>query len=69
MNTKLKSIFVRFLKGAISGAVTAMGLVTFAMPSVWTDFIGILNTLGIAGMAGAISGILMAAEKWANWTE
>ena len=67
--TKYKSVFHRFLKGLISGAVTAMGMVTLVTPSTWSDFSGIFSTLGVAGIFGAINGLLLALNKWVNWKE
>lgn len=67
--TKYNAVLKRFLKGAISGALTAMGLVTFSEPKMWSDFIGILNMLAIAGLFGALNGLLLALNKWASWKE
>lgn len=67
--TKHKSVFKRFLKGAISGAVTAMSLVTMVTPSVWSDFNSILGSLAMAGLFGAINGLLLALNKAYAWKE
>lgn len=67
--TKIQSIFKRFLKGALSGAVTTMGLVTLTNPTMWSDFNSIFNSLAIAGLFGAINGALLALNKWASWKE
>jgi len=66
---KTKSVLKRFVKGAIGGAVSAMVAVSYTTPSAWTDFAMVANTLGIAAVAGAIGGALLAAQKWASWTE
>ena len=66
---KYRAILTRFIKGAISGAVSAMALVTISQPSVWTDFLPLLNALGLAAAFGALSGLLLAIEKWSSWTE
>lgn len=69
MSIKTKTILVRFAKGFISGAVSAMGLVTIAVPTVWTGFLPILNMLAIAGMAGGLNGLLLALQKWSSWRD
>lgn len=65
----IKSIIVRFLKGMIAGAVSAMGLVSISQPVVWSDFNAIFMNLGIAGIYGSITGLLLALEKWSSWQE
>jgi hypothetical protein len=69
MNQQLKSVLVRFIKGALSGGATAIALVTYNVPTSWSSFPHVLNTLGIAFVGGALSGILLALEKWASWTD
>lgn len=69
MNPQLKSVLVRFAKGAVSGGVMAMGLVKFIQPGAWSDFPTLLNSLGIAFAGGAVVGLLLALEKWASWTD
>lgn len=67
--TKYQSVLKRFLKGLISGAVTAMGMVTLTQPSTWSDFNAIFSMLGVAGAFGAINGLLLALQKWASWQD
>ncbi len=69
MNIKIKSVLVRFGKGALSGGATAIAMVTFATPTVWSAFPTVLNTLGIAFCGGALTGLILAFEKWANWSD
>ena len=69
MNEKLKSVLIRFSKGALAGAAASMGLVTLSQPSVWGEFSALLNSLGIAGLYGAVTGALLALQKWATWQE
>lgn len=69
MSEKTKAVLIRFGKGFISGAVSAMGLITIATPSIWSGFLPILNLLAIAGMAGGLNGLLLALQKWSSWTE
>ncbi len=65
----INSVLKRFLKGAVAGAVVAMAKVSFVQPQIWSDFHSILMNLGIAGAYGALVGLLLALEKWANWTD
>lgn len=65
----LKVVFKRFLKGTIMGAVAQMGIVSFTQPTMWSDFHLILNNLAIAGAFGALTGFLLALQKWASWKE
>lgn len=66
---KLQSTLTRFLKGAIAGAVASMGIVSWQTPTVWSDFSTVLGSLGIAAASGAITGLLLALQKWASWQE
>lgn len=67
--TQFKSISMRFLKGAIAGAVGSMAIISLKTPAVWGDYFTMLNTLALAGAYGATTGILLAAEKWTSWKE
>lgn len=69
MSDKIKAVLIRFLKGAIAGAISAMCMVTISAPTVWTDIITILNSLLMAGVFGAITGLLLAGQKWASWKD
>jgi uncharacterized membrane protein len=66
---KIKTIAIRFLRGAITGALTTMGLVTIAMPQNWTELATALNILLLAGVFGAINGVLSGGDKWLRWKE
>jgi hypothetical protein len=66
---KLRSVLNRFLKGAIAGAVSSMSLVTLNQPSVWSDFSVLFNSLGLACAFGAMTGFLLALQKFASWDE
>lgn len=66
---KFKSVGIRFLKGMISGAVTAMSLITLAVPTAWSDFKPIIGMLTIAAAFGALNGFLLAAQKYLSWQE
>jgi uncharacterized membrane protein len=66
---EIKSVGKRLLKGLIAGSIASMAMITLQTPSVWTDFVPLLNSLAVAGMFGAITGLLLALQKWASWTE
>jgi len=66
---QIQSVTRRFLKGAVAGAILAIGKVTIVQPSSWSDFNLILMNLGIAGTYGFVIGLILAAEKWANWDD
>lgn len=65
----IKSILMRFLKGAIAGAAASMALVKYTTPTTWSDFSAILNALGVAAAGGLLTGFILALEKWASWKE
>ena len=67
--TMYQSVVKRFLKGLISGAVTSMSLVTLTQPTIWSDFKSIFTVLGVAGLFGAINGLLLAIQKWSSWED
>lgn len=69
MNDKLYSVLKRFAKGIIAGAVSAMSMVTITQPSVWSDFNSILGSLAMSATFGAITGFLLALQKWASWED
>lgn len=59
----------RFVRGATAGAVTSMLAITISAPSTWSEMVTIFNNLLLAGGFGAITGLLMALDKWARWDE
>jgi hypothetical protein len=69
MNTKYTSIVNRFAKGIIGGAVAQMSIVALTQPLVWSDFNSILNALGLAFTFGAMTGLLLALQKFVSWEE
>ena len=69
MSQKYTSIINRFAKGIIAGAVSAMSMVAITQPEVWTDFNSILSSLAMAGTFGALTGLLLALQKWASWVD
>ena len=64
-----QSIIKRFLKGIVAGAISSMCLVTIQQPTIWTEFGTIFNSLGLACAFGGITGLLLALQKWASWTD
>ena len=66
---KVRSIINRFLKAFISGALSAMGLITIAMPQNWTEVPILLSMLALAGMYGGLTGVIMAGQKWYSWKD
>lgn len=66
---KFRAIVIRFLKGAGAGAVASMMMVTLNQPTIWADFLPLLNSLAMAGVFGAITGLLLALQKWASWSD
>ena len=46
-----------------------MVAVPIVMPVDWSGFASILNVLGIAGLFGGITGLMLAIQKWASWKE
>ncbi len=59
-----KGIIMRFIRGLVSGAVSAMILIAPMGVSSWGDVYGWLNSLAMAGLLGAISGALLAVDKY-----
>ena len=66
---KFKSVVMRFVKGAVSGAVAQMGMVTLSQPAIWGDFKPLLINLGMACAFGSLVGLLLALQKWASWED
>ena len=69
MNEKTNAILTRFAKGIIGGAVAQMMIVSITQPLVWSDFASIINSLGLACTFGALTGLLLALQKWASWVD
>lgn len=69
MSDKVKSILMRFVKAAISGMFSALGLITIAMPKNWTEVPALISMLLLACLYGAVTGIIMAGQKWYSWKD
>ncbi len=67
--TKLRAILIRFLKGGVAGAISMVSVISLANISTWTELQTALVSLSLAAIVGFITGVIMAAEKWATWTE
>lgn len=67
--TKTQVLLKRFIKGAIAGAISMM--LTITIPSVLTypALIDWGATLLVAGIAGAITGLLITIDKALRWRE
>jgi hypothetical protein len=66
MNQETKSVLMRFVRGAVSGAVAMMILVAPGNISNGADLSVWLNNLMLAGIVGFIGGVLLAVDKWAR---
>lgn len=64
----LKSVSLRFLKGAIAGATASVSAITIQAPHTWADLSTALVGLAYAGIVGFVAGGVLAVEKWYNWT-
>jgi hypothetical protein len=62
--TLLKSVALRFVRGALSGAVSSMAVISYADVSTLTDLNRFLAGLAVAGIIGAVTGALMSADKF-----
>ena len=69
MTTKVKSILIRLLKGTLSGVVGAMSIMTVSQPAMWSDFPVFFQNLLISGAYGAVTGLILAVQKWLTWDE
>lgn len=69
MSPIVKSVLNRFLKAFIGGAVASISITAVQSAHTFSE----LNTAGLAlGFAlfqGGIVGILLAAEKYASWSD
>lgn len=63
----LKQIIIRFVKGMVAGAATSLAVVSYSNIQSWHDFNAALSTLAIACASGALTGLILAFEKWATW--
>lgn len=59
-----KTLWLRFLRGAIAGAVSSGGTITFIGHNTFTDLRTFLATLSIALIVGALTGGILAVDKF-----
>lgn len=64
MTQTTKSVILRFARGTVAGAVSAMLTISIANPSTWKEMSLMMSALALSGIIGAISGFLQAADKW-----
>lgn len=67
--SKYNAIANRFIKGFLSGALTAVSMVTYVQPTTWKEASGWLAALTTAAVFGGINGALLALQKWYAWKE
>ena len=66
---KARSVINRLVKAFIFGAIGNVGLVTIVLPKTWAEIPTILAMFGFAFVAGGITGVLMAIQKWYSWED
>jgi hypothetical protein len=66
MNTTLKSVLCRFLRGGIAGATGLMAVLIFSGSYNLLEIKEWLLALGMAGIVGFVSGFILAVDKWAR---
>lgn len=64
MDAVFKSVLFRFLRGTVAGAVSTMIVLMPMSITSWKEVSTWLSALAIAGVAGAISGLLQAIDKY-----
>lgn len=69
MTQKVKSIIMRFIKGFVSGGLGNIVVLASFAGSSWKDLGTWLSAIGFSFIVGGISGVLLGAEKWLNWTD
>ena len=62
--SKVKIVFLRFLRGAMSGAVSTMVVIQFTGGNSFSDLKAFMFSLTIAGFIGGVTGGLMALDKY-----
>lgn len=59
-----KTLWLRFLRGAISGAVSSMAVLQLSGAHSFSDVASLTYSLGVAGLMGAITGGILALDKY-----
>jgi len=60
----LKSLLLRFLRGALAGAVANMVIIATFSGTSWNDVGVWLSALALSGAVGAVGGIILTADKY-----
>ena len=63
-NGIIKRALMRFVRGFVSGAISAMIIIVPVSTESWSDFSTWLGALTLAGAFGGISGALLALDKF-----
>lgn len=72
MSLKTKSVLIRFIKGALASAFALMAtsLLSFAKEGQIETFaqVGVfLHSLAVSFSIGAVTGLVLAGDKYFNW--
>lgn len=59
-----KALWLRFLRGGIAGAVSAMTVLQLTGAKSFEDIKALVYALGVAGITGFITGGLLALDKY-----
>lgn len=70
MKQKIKSALFRFIRGGIATSISVMAILVSSVPQLqsFSDIGMLLKALAISGIAGFISGFIMAADKFFRMT-
>jgi hypothetical protein len=66
---KARCIINRLVKAFIFGALGNLTFLTIVMPKNWTEIITIFAMVSFSCVAGGITGVLMALQKWQSWRD
>lgn len=64
MDNLIKSLVLRFIRGAVAGFISTAVLVVPGQIGTYTEIGQWLNSLAIAGIVGAITGGLLTLDKY-----
>jgi len=68
MSKKAKIVLKRFLKGALSGAVSTASVIVVALPNhSFSEVSAWISTVLVSLLIGAISGGILAVDKYINY--
>jgi hypothetical protein len=66
---KARSIINRLAKAFIGGALGNIALLTIVMPKNWAEISTVLAMVTFACLAGGITGVILALQKWYSWKD